>query len=343
MLKYPSFAFVSFVIFFALSSASPAQHPLSPSPSTSTTTSTYQPPLVIWHGLGDSYDAEGLQSVAELANITNPQTFVHIIRLGDSGRADRSATFFGNLTSQLSTVCEQLASHPVLSRARGSGINALGFSQGGQFLRAYVERCNDPPVRNLVTFGAQHNGISEFQSCESATDWVCQSANALLRAGTWSGLVQSRLIPAQYFRDPEELDVYLEGSNFLADVNNEREGSRNETYKRNLASLSKFVMFLFKEDTTVVPKESGWFAEVNRTSEIVTPLRERKIYQEDWLGLKELDMKGGLVFEETEGGHMNLDDEVLNKTFRKYFGPVKLPDSITEDSIGRLQNLRGDL
>jgi palmitoyl-protein thioesterase len=26
------------------------------------------------------------------------------------------------------------------------GFNAIGFSQGGQFLRAYVERYNNPPV-----------------------------------------------------------------------------------------------------------------------------------------------------------------------------------------------------
>ena len=30
--------------------------------------------------------------------------------------------------------------------------------KGGQFLRAYVERCNKPRVYNLITYGAQHNG-----------------------------------------------------------------------------------------------------------------------------------------------------------------------------------------
>jgi Palmitoyl protein thioesterase len=25
--------------------------------------------------------------------------------------------------------------------------------------RGYIQRCNDPPVRNLITWGAQHNGI----------------------------------------------------------------------------------------------------------------------------------------------------------------------------------------
>lgn len=48
----------------------------------------------------------------------------------------------------------QLKADPALA----NGFNAVGFSQGGQFLRAYVERYNDPPVHNLVTFGGQHMG-----------------------------------------------------------------------------------------------------------------------------------------------------------------------------------------
>lgn len=283
------------------------------------TSAPVQPPLIIWHGLGDSFDNPGIQGVAKLANETNPQTFVHVIRLGDDGRADRSATFFGNLTEQLNQVCDQLANHPILGNV--DEVNALGFSQGGQFLRAYVERCNKPRVRTLVTFGAQHNGIAEFQQCNGG-DWVCQSANALLRAGTWSNFVQSRLVPAQYFRDPNDLDAYRESSNFLADVNNERE-AKNSLYREKLSSLEKFVMYLFQNDTTVVPKESGWFAEVNITTKEVTPLRERKLYEEDWLGLKELDEREALVFESVEGGHMQLDDNVLTSMFKRYLGPVK--------------------
>ena len=31
----------------------------------------------------------------------------------------------------------------------------------------------------------------------------------------------------------------------------------NEEYKKRLASLERFVMYVFEEDKTVVPKESG--------------------------------------------------------------------------------------
>lgn len=271
-------------------------------------------PLIVWHGLGDNFAADGLANVAALAEETNPGTFVYIIRLDDTASADRSATFFGNVTLQIEKVCADIAAHPILSTA--PGIDALGFSQGGQFLRGYVERCNNPPVRSLVTFGSQHNGISEFQTCAS-TDWLCRGAQGLLRSNTWSSFVQSRLVPAQYFRDPLQMDSYLESSNFLADINNERK-VKNSKYKKNLEKLERFVMYLFDDDTTVIPKESGWFAEVNGTD--VTELRKRDIYTEDWIGLKALDKKGALIFKTTEGGHMSLSEKLLKTVFSENFG-----------------------
>ncbi|KAL4783205.1 Alpha/Beta hydrolase protein [Aspergillus varians] len=277
-------------------------------------------PLVIWHGLGDDYTREGLKELASFAESINPGTYVHLIHIGDSSSSDRQATFIGNVTDQLSTVCAQLASEPILSTA--PAVNALGFSQGGQFLRAYVERCNNPPVRNLVTFGSQHNGISDFQKC-NWNDFVCRGAEALLRFGRWSNLAQSRFVPAQYFRDPAELDAYLENSNFLADINNERE-VKNATYKENLRTLNRFAMFMFEDDEMVHPKETSWFAEVDTTTEEVTPLRERDIYKEDWLGLKELDKKGALEFGTLSGYHMQLADEDLERVFTEYFGPVEV-------------------
>ncbi|KAJ5884794.1 hypothetical protein N7495_009304 [Penicillium taxi] len=277
-----------------------------------------QLPLVIWHGLGDDFQRDGLQELVELVETTNPGTYVHLIHLADTGSSDRQQTFFGNVTEQMENVCGQLAADPILSTA--PAVNALGFSQGGQFLRGYIERCNNPPVYNLVTYGSQHNGISEFQSCKLG-DWFCNSAEALLRSGTWADFVQSHIVPAQYFRDPEELDQYLEHSNFLADINNER-AIKNEAYKKRLASLNKFVMYMFENDTVAVPKESAHFAEINATEGSVTPLKDRLIYKEDWLGLKSLDERGKLDFRTVPGEHMRLEDDQLKSTFKEFFSPV---------------------
>lgn len=303
-------------------------------------------PLIIWHGLGDkyvaprfvkkivlielysSYEAEGIRSVGALAEDANPGTFVYYIRLDDDASADRTATFLGNLTVQIEKVCADLASHPILSKA--PAINGLGFSQGGQFLRAYVERCNFPRVANLVTFGSQHNGISDFQGCADS-DWLCRSWDGFLKRNTWSHFVQSRLVPAQYYRKPDDLKSYLKSSNFLADINNERK-VKNITYKENMMKLEKFVMYMFKDDKTVVPKQSAWFDELDSATGAVIRLQDRKIYQEDWIGLRWLDKRNRLEFLVTPGEHMQLTSEVLVEAFQKYFSP-RSKSEFSEDSV----------
>ena len=280
-------------------------------------------PILLWHGLGDNYAADGIAEVIELAQEVHESTFVYPIRLDEDASGDRRASFFGNVTEQVAQVCEDIAKHPILSKA--AAVDGLGFSQGGVFLRAYVERCNRPPVRNLVTFGSPHGGISEFAGCGD-TDFLCKGAMSLLRTNTWSHFVQSRLVPAQYYRSVDEetglpTDDYLTYSNLLADLNNERE-IKEKSYAENIAGLEKFVLFEFSNDTTVIPKASEWFGEVNATSQEVVPLKERAMYKEDWIGLRALDEKGGLLFRTAEGGHMRLTEELLKETFGEFFGPA---------------------
>ena len=161
---------------------------------------------------------------------------------------------------------------------------------------------------------------------------MCRGASALLKWGTWSAFVQSRFVPAQYFRDPEELDTYLEHSNFLADVNNERK-MKNETYRKHLMMLNKFAMFMFGSDMAVIPKESALFAEVNRTSGEITMLRDRQVYKQDWLGLKALDKQGKLDFRTIPGEHMRFTKETLTRILKTYFGPVKVGDLLDKPLV----------
>lgn len=284
-------------------------------------------PLLIWHGLGDRYDADGLHSVGELATKVHPGTEVYYIRAADSGSDDQRATFFGNITAQSEEICTSLAANTNLTDASGVvRADALGFSQGGQFLRGLVERCPALSIRSLVTYGSQHNGIAQFQRC-GTWDLLCKGAVALVGGNAWTDYVQNTVVPAQYYREINKttglpVEGYLKHSHFLADINNEHKekNERKEEYAARLAKLEKLVMIVFEEDQTVVPKESGWFAEVNETSAEVTDLRDRAIYREDWIGLKALDEKGGLVFESVPGAHMELDRKDLETTFKKYFG-----------------------
>lgn len=45
-------------------------------------------PVVIWHGLGDNYQADGLNEVASLVEEVNEGTFTYIIRLDEDASAE---------------------------------------------------------------------------------------------------------------------------------------------------------------------------------------------------------------------------------------------------------------
>jgi len=273
--------------------------------------------------------------------MTHPGSYVYPIRLDDDGSVDQRSTFFGSLVEQLNRTCHLLSAQPELS-ANTTRIDALGFSQGGQFVRALLETCSGIEVRNLVTFGSQHNGISRFKEC-GTWDLLCRGSIGTIQGNVWSDFVQHNIVPAQYYREVDDetglgSQEYLNRSSFLAHVNNEQDKKTPE-FKKRISGLDNFVMYIFEDDKTVIPKESGWFAEVNATDGTVTDLRDRMIYKEDWLGLKELDEKGGLQFRTTPGGHMTLDEELLTDVFKEFFGPER--NLITPTDRSR-QNVLGN-
>lgn len=72
-----------------------------------------------------------------------PGIYVRSLSLGASVAADLESGYFGDVNAQVATACAALAMDPKLQQ----GYNALGFSQGGQFLRAIAQRCPWPPLR----------------------------------------------------------------------------------------------------------------------------------------------------------------------------------------------------
>ncbi|KAF8629203.1 hypothetical protein AX17_005788 [Amanita inopinata Kibby_2008] len=271
-------------------------------------------PLVIWHGLGDWYSSPGIQQFASLVEDMYPGIFIHSIYIDDDAEKDRRAGFYGNVNEQIQLVANQLATIPQLQ----NGFDAVGFSQGGQFLRAYVERFNEPPVNNLITFGSQHMGISDLPLCRQY-DFICQVARRTARKAVYGKWAQNNLVQAQYFRDPSHYNTYLAMNRFLASINNEVIDTKNGTYARQLASLNKLVLVIFTNDKTVVPKESSWFGSqaieeeaVDRKQGIlaasgtIMPMRMQPLYLEDWIGLRELDERNGVVLDKCEGEHMDI-------------------------------------
>ena len=152
---------------------------------------------------------------------------------------------------------------------------------------------------------------------------------------------------AQYYRDPDQLETYLEYNKFLPSINNELSEERNETYARNLATLNALVLVLFSADKTVVPKESAWFgsyapeSEENGDEKTIVPMRLQPLYTQDWIGLRSLDERGRVVLETCEGAHMQISDACWKPLVQQYVGGFVADSdglrSVVEQTVLRVQ------
>jgi len=259
-------------------------------------------PTVIWHGMGDvCCNPLSMGYIMQMIEKSIPGVYTYSVEIGGSVFNDEFGGFIGSVNDQVASVCAALKADPKLAK----GFNAVGFSQGGQFLRAYVERCNDPPVYNFVTMGGQHQGVADLPGCTSVNETICSLVQSLLELGAYNSLVQDLLVQAQYFHDPMTPAEYLKYNVFLPDLNNEV--NINATYKQNLISLNKLVLVMFSEDITVVPKESSWFGfYADNNSNKLLRYNETKLYQNDQIGLKTLDQQGKLEFDTCPGPHMHV-------------------------------------
>jgi len=268
-------------------------------------------PIVLWHGMGDSccfpFSMGKIEAMIRnhIKQIKNETVFIHSIKIGDSILDDVINSYMHDANEYVNAACKQIASIPELK----NGFNGIGFSQGAQFMRAYVQRCNQPAVKNLISIGGQHQGVYGLPRCPGVNSTLCEYARQLLDLGAYLSFVQHNLIQAQYWHDPWNNDLYLKNSNFLADINNERP-IKNEQYKKNLLSLDTFVMVKFLEDSFVQPIESEWFGfyELGQDTKVLA-LNETQLYQEDWLGLKMMDKAGKLKFQSVDADHLRFDEQ----------------------------------
>ncbi|PRD21593.1 UNVERIFIED_CONTAM: Ppt1 [Trichonephila clavipes] len=260
-------------------------------------------PIVLWHGMGDSccnpMSIGGIQKFFE-DNI--PGVHVHSLEIGKNELTDIENSYLMNVNEQISMACAKISADAALK----DGYNAIGFSQGGQFLRAVAQRCPNPPMKNLITFGGQHQGVFGLPHCPGESVKFCEVIRRMLDFGAYTDYVQNHLVQAQYWHNPLNEEEYKAKSLFLAEINNEI--ITNETYKTNLKKLENFVMVLFTEDKMVYPKESEWFGfyKPGQDKEIIT-LQDSPLYTEDRLGLKEMDEQKKLHFLQVVGNHLQID------------------------------------
>ena len=259
-------------------------------------------PIVTWHGVGGS--ANECNGLIETIRLSLPDVHILNVAVGPDPEMDHANSVLMRCVDQIDLVCQQLLNDPLMA----DGYNAVGISQGGLLIRGLVQRC-PVPVKNLITFGAPHQGVYGVPDCEIATGSyeLCVLVREILSAGAYEPWVQDLVAPAQYWNDPLNHTNYVQGSHYLGVVNNEKE-EKNPDYKDRMVQLANFVMVMWEEDTTVIPKETSHFETFVPGQEVeVLPLRESALYKEDFIGLKTLDEEDKLHFYSVPGHHFQFD------------------------------------
>jgi len=271
------------------------------------------PPVVLWHGMGDiCCNPLSMGSIKKQLEKELPGVYVLSLEIGKNVIQDMEDSFFMNVNQQVTEVCNQLANDPKLK----DGYNAIGFSQGGQFLRAVAQRCPTPQMKNLISIGGQHQGVYGFPKCPASTQ-ICNAVRRLLNYGAYVSFVQNTLVQAEYWHDPLNEEEYREKSVFLADINNEL--VQNDTYKQNLQKLQNLVLVKFLQDTMVVPPDSEWFGFYTPGQSVtIQQYNETSLYTQDRIGLKQLDQAGKVAFLSVDGDHLQFSqewftDEIIDK------------------------------
>uniref|UniRef100_A0A1I7XIK0 Palmitoyl-protein thioesterase 1 n=1 Tax=Heterorhabditis bacteriophora TaxID=37862 RepID=A0A1I7XIK0_HETBA len=274
-------------------------------------------PVVLWHGMGDCCcNPMSMGAITRLIEKNVNGIYVKSLMLGENIASDTERGFFANMNELVELACAQIRNDSLLSQ----GYNAVGFSQGGQFLRAVAERCPSPPMRNLISVGGQQQGVFGLPYCPGDTI-VCNTIRKLLDMGAYTSYVQNNVVQAQYWHDPMHEDDYRSKNIFLADINNEK--NQNKEYKKNLLYLKNLVLIKFLRDQLVIPKESSWFGYYKENDlDTILPINETRLYKEYWektplfkdlIGLRKLDETNRLHFVAVDGQHLQIPPEVFEK------------------------------
>ena len=275
-------------------------------------------PLVLWHGMGDTCcNPLSMGRIKSQIEEKVKGIYVFSIQIGSNFVDDELSGFFKNSNEQIKIVCEQLSQDPKLK----NGFNAMGFSQGGQFLRALVQRCGNITMHNLISVGGQHQGVYGFPKCIGEKYELCDIVRRLLNEGAYISEIQKDLVQAEYWHDPYNLKEYREKCVFLPDIN--QENSVNPDYKARLSKLSNFVMVKFLNDTMVDPKDSEWFGFYKDGQSVETyHLFDSELYKKDLLGLKILNDAKRLHFIGAPWDHLQMTTDWFMKNLVEPFVDV---------------------
>ena len=138
-------------------------------------------PVALMHGMADSSDSEGMRALAASLQAYYPRKFVISLSVSDG-----LASILRPMPEQVDEFARVVRGCPDLA----GGFDAIGFSQGGLLIRAYVERYNSPPVRRFVSVCSPQEGVGVCP-LSPIFQWLCP----IWRAGAVHATPRGRFSP----------------------------------------------------------------------------------------------------------------------------------------------------
>ncbi|CAI5942722.1 unnamed protein product [Closterium sp. NIES-65] len=313
-------------------------------------------PVVVWHGFFDSCSND--KSVGYLRAAVRgvlPDVFFHSICVKEEGVRDISSSIFGSIDQQIDEVCASLAAIPQLA----GGFNAIGISQGGLLFRAYVQRCNSPPVRTLITLGSPHAGMAALPYCGPSRESDAENKEELNHAGCMRGgddddVAANATCSASVSADWEGESTWQEEgeesgglsslggvgvsalrvlaassnglSGFSGGLSGLSSGSASPLFSSPLPlpPISPPPQLPHFPTSPTPPSPNifcQWFWSHDRFGNLL-PLQEQPMFAEDWLGLRTLHEKKKLHFTTMPGSHGIINPSLFAREFvSKYLVP----------------------
>jgi palmitoyl-protein thioesterase len=199
------------------------------------------------------------------------------------------------------------------------GFHALGFSQGNNVIRGYMTKYNDPPVQTFLSLNGVNAGTARVPHCFDGANRWCHFLTESASRSAYTTFAQQHSFQANYWRDVDHYDMYLEYSQ-LAVWNNEVEHDQKQLYKENWAKTDQFVWVMATEDELVYPAESEhWGEPMTGTDNDVRLMVETKWYIDDSFGLRTADEAGKNQFESFVGSHLQFSLDDLQRWTTTYF------------------------
>ena len=274
--------------------------------------------------MGDACDQE--KPFFQDLKVALPNSKIFCIRTGSGIFGDVLSSYFGDSNRYIKEVCDEVLSTPELQ----SLYIGIGMSQGGQFLRGLLQKCQHrrgPRMHTLISIGGQHQGVMNVPRCSARNpSFVCKLVKYIVGNVVYSSFAQRNIVQAQYFKDPAKMADYTSSSNFLADINAESDhvaDSVYEQYRDNILQLEKMVLYQFRNDEMVIPPASSHFGFVAQSGKLLN-MEDTPQYHR--LGLQQLDAQGKLILDWIPGQHMQFSFEWFSENVvAKYLNVTSPP------------------